>query len=579
MKSAFFERSELAKTLYSFRREFLWVGIFSMIANLLMLSPTLYMLQVFDRVLVSQSELTLLFLTLIVLLFFCMMAFAEWLRSRLLVRAGIKLDRELNTRVFNASFESYLRRAHQNPTEAFSNLTNVRQFLTGNGIIALFDAPWTPIYILIVFLLHPLLGVISILFAAIQLGMAVYGHRMTFASAEASSKADSKSKAYLYSKLKNAEPVEAMGMLVNLRGRWLKLHLDNQRQLGIANEKQHRQQSITKFVRYCMQSLTLGAAAMLVIEGELSAGAMIAANVLMARSLQPLDLIVGSWRGFVQARTAFTALETLMLAHPERDASIQYPIPRGEVALKNLSASTPNRATPILRELNAEFKAGQVTAIIGPSGSGKSTLARCLVGIWPDFSGMVTLDKTPIDSWDREQLGPYIGYLPQDIELFDGSIAENISRFYEIDSEKVIEAAKRAGIHDMVLRFPMGYDTPVGEAGMMLSGGQRQRLGLARAMYGNPSLIVLDEPNANLDDVGERALVEAIQAIKAEGKTVFLITHRLNILGVADYLLVLNDGEITHHGLRDDVIAAIKQEQAKQKSASSNDATTKPGQQ
>jgi ATP-binding cassette subfamily C exporter for protease/lipase len=367
-------------------------------------------------------------------------------------------------------------------------------------------------------------------------------------------------------------------MVGNLRGRWLSLHLDNQKRLGIANEKQHRQQAITKFVRYCMQSLTLGAAAMLVIEGELSAGAMIAANVLMARSLQPLDLIVGSWRGFVQARTAFTALEALMLAHPERDASIQHPIPRGEVALKNLSASTPNRTVPILRELNAEFKPGQVTAIIGPSGSGKSTLARCLVGIWPDFSGMVTLDKTPIDSWDREQLGPFIGYLPQDIELFDGSIAENISRFYEIDSEKVIEAAKRAGIHDMVLRFPMGYDTPVGEAGMMLSGGQRQRLGLARAMYGNPSLIVLDEPNANLDDVGERALVEAIQAIKAEGKTVFLITHRLNILGVADYLLVLNDGKIAHHGLRDDVIAAIKQEQAKQNSASSNDATTKPGQ-
>ena len=576
MKSSFFERSELAKTLYTFKREFLWVGIFSMIANLLMLSPTIYMLQVFDRVMVSQSELTLVFITIIVVVFFCMMAFAEWLRSRLLVRAGIKLDRELNTRVFNASFEAYLRRAHQNPTEAFSNLTNVRQFLTGNGIIALFDAPWTPIYILIVFLLHPLLGIISIVFAAIQLAMAFYGHHMTYASVETSTKADSKSKAYLYSKLKNAEPVEAMGMLSNLRGRWLILHQDNQHKLGIANDKQHRQQAITKFVRYCMQSLTLGAAAMLVIEGELSAGAMIAANVLMARSLQPLDLIVGSWRGFIQARTAFTALEKLMLEHPERDASIQYPEPRGEVALKNLSATTANRDTPILRELNAEFKTGQVTAIIGPSGSGKSTLARCLVGIWPDFSGMVTLDGTPIDSWDREQLGPFIGYLPQDIELFDGTIAENISRFYEIDSEKVIEAAKRAGIHDMVLRFPMGYDTPVGEAGMMLSGGQRQRLGLARAMYGNPSLIVLDEPNANLDDVGERALVQAIQDIKAQGKTVFLITHRLNILSVADHLLVLNEGVITHHGLRDDVIAAIKKEQAAQQSAQTNAAKTNP---
>lgn len=573
MKSTFFERSELAKTIYTFKREFIWVGIFSMIINLLMLSPTLYMLQVFDRVLASQSELTLLFLTIIVILLFCMMAFAEWLRSRLLVRTGVKLDRQLNTRIFNASFEAYLRRAHQNPTEAFSNLTNVRQFLTGNGIIALFDAPWTPIYILIVFLLHPLLGGIAVIFAAIQLSMAFYGHRMTIASVESAANSETKSKAYLYSKLKNAEPVEAMGMLNNLRGRWLTLHQDNQRKLGVANDKQHKQQAINKFVRYCMQSLTLGAAAMLVIEGEMSAGAMIAANVLMARSLQPLDLIVGSWRGFIQARTAFAALENLMLSHPERDVLIQHPEPRGEVALKNLTATTANRDAPILRELNAEFKTGQVTVVIGPSGSGKSTLARCLVGIWPDFSGLVTLDKTPIDSWDREQLGPFIGYLPQDIELFDGSIAENISRFYEIDSEKVIEASKRAGIHDMVLRLPMGYDTQVGEAGMKLSGGQRQRLGLARAMYGNPSLIVLDEPNANLDDVGEGALVKAIQDIKAEGKTLFLITHRLNILSVADYVLVLNDGAITHYDLRDDVIAAIKKEQETQHSAPVNDAT------
>jgi ATP-binding cassette, subfamily C, bacterial exporter for protease/lipase len=565
MKSSFFERSQLAKAIYRFKREFLWVGVFSMIANLLMLTPTIYMLQIFDRVLVSQSELTLLFLTLIVILFFCMMAFAEWLRSRLLVRAGVKLDQQLNALVFNASFEAYLRRLQQNPTLAFSNLTNVRQFLTGNGIIAFFDAPWTPIYILVVFLLHPMLGWLSIAFALIQLSMAFYGHKMTIKSSEHSAKLDAKSKAYLYSKLKNAEPVEAMGMVGNLRNHWLSLHLQNQEALGIAHNQQHKQQGISKFVRYCMQSLTLGAAAMLVIEGEISAGAMIAANVLMARSLQPLDLIAGSWRGFVQARTSFFSLEKLLEEHPERDASIQYPEPKGNIVLKKLSAKAPSGDTEILHEISAEFKAGQVTAIIGPSGSGKSTLARCLVGIWPDFSGMVLLDKTPIDSWCREQLGPYIGYLPQDIELFDGSIADNISRFYELNSEKIIEAAKHAGIHEMILRLPMGYDTPVGEGGMMLSGGQRQRLGLARAIYGNPNVIVLDEPNANLDDIGERALVQAITDLKAQGKTIFLITHRLNILGVADYLLVLNEGRVSHYGLRDDVIAAVKKEQIKQK--------------
>lgn len=559
IKPSFFERSELSRALYSFRREFLWVGIFSMIANLLMLSPTLYMLQVYDRVLMSQSELTLLFLTIIIVVFFCMMAFAEWLRSRLLVRAGVKLDQALNTRVFNASFESYLGRAQQSSTEAFSHLTNVRQFLTGNGIIALFDAPWTPIYIVVVFMLHPLLGWLSIGFALIQLSMAYVGHRMTFASTEEATKAEIKSKEYLHSKLRNAEPVEAMGMLANLRERWLKHHVFQQAKYSHANDKQHQQQAVTKFVRYCMQSFTLGAAALLVIQGELTAGAMIAANVLMSRALQPLDLIVGSWRGFVQARSAFGKLETLLEAHPERDPDVHYPIPRGDISLKKLIATAPTRTTPILDQLTVEFKAGQVTAIIGPSGSGKSTLARCLVGIWPDKQGLVLLDKTPIENWDREQLGPYIGYLPQDIELFDGTIAENIGRFYETDSTKVIEAAKRAGIHDMILRFPMGYDTPAGEAGAMLSGGQRQRLGLARAMYDSPALIVLDEPNANLDEVGERALVQAIQDLKAQGKTVFLITHRLNILGVADNLLVLKDGKIAHYGLRDDVLATLKQ--------------------
>lgn len=576
MKSQFKQHNELKKTLYSFRREFLWVGIFSMVANILMLSPTLYMLQVYDRVLASQSELTLLFLTIIVILFFCMMAFSEWLRARLLVRAGVKLDQALNTRVFNASFEAYLGQSQKNPTEAFSHLTNVRQFLTGNGIIALFDAPWTPIYILIVFMLHPLLGVISIVFALIQLVMAYIGHKMTFPSAEVASKSDEKSKTYLGSKLKNADSVEAMGMLENLRNRWITHHVNHQATLSVANNKQHQQQSITKFVRYCMQSLTLGAAAMLVVKGELSAGAMIASNVLMARALQPIDLIVGSWRGFVQAKAAYIKLESLLKTYPERDTDVHYPIPRGEISLKKLVATSPSRTTPILKNLTVDFKAGNIIAIIGPSGSGKSTLARCLVGIWPDKDGLVLLDKTPIENWDREQLGPHIGYLPQDIELFDGTLAENIGRFNETDSEKIIEAAQRAGIHEMILKFPMGYNTQAGEAGNMLSGGQKQRLGLARAMYDKPTLIVLDEPNANLDDVGERALVQAIQQLKTQNKTVFLITHRPSILSIADYLLVLKEGEITHYGTRNDVLMALNNKAAPSQSAPPSNEVLQP---
>lgn len=562
MKSLVSKRSDLANVLFTFRKEFLWVGIFSMFANVLMLSPTLYMLQVYDRVLASQSEMTLLFVTILVVLLFCLMAFAEWLRSRLLVRSGVRLDQALNTKVFNASFEAHLGQSQQASAEAFSHLTNVRQFLTGNGIIALFDAPWAPIYILIAYMLHPLLGELAIVFALIQLVMAYIGHKMTFASTEDVSKAEVKSKAYLSSKLKNAESVEAMGMLGNLRALWIDYHVKHQATLGVASGRQHQQQALTKFVRYSMQSLSLGAGALLVIDGELSVGAMIAANVLMSRALQPLDLIVGSWRSFVQAKSAYQKLDTLLATHPERDTDVQYPIPRGDITLKQLIATAPSRAAPILDNLNVDFKAGQVTAIIGPSGSGKSTLARCLVGIWPETSGLVLLDKTPIENWDRGQLGPNIGYLPQDVELLDGTLAENIGRFEESNSEKVIEAAKRAGIHEMILRFPMGYDTPAGEAGGLLSGGQRQRLGLARAMYGDPALVVLDEPNANLDDVGERALVQAVQDLKAKGKTVFLITHRLNILGVADYLLVLKDGKVAHYGTRDDVLAVLNSKSA-----------------
>lgn len=259
----------------------------------------------------------------------------------------------------------------------------------------------------------------------------------------------------------------------------------------------------------------------------------------------------------MHAKASYLQLEALLDAHPEHDKDIHYPIPRGDISLKQLIATAPSRNTAILNRINADFKAGQVTAILGPSGSGKSTLARCLVGVWPDTKGLVLLDKTPLKNWDREQLGPNIGYLPQDVELLDGTLAENIGRFYALDSEKVIQAAKAAGIHDMILRFPMGYDTPAGEAGGLLSGGQRQRIGLARAMYGNPTLVVLDEPNANLDEVGERALVQAIRELKAQGKTVFIITHRMNILAVADHLMVLKEGKVAHYGTRDDVLAAL----------------------
>ncbi|MBI5921883.1 MAG: type I secretion system permease/ATPase [Betaproteobacteria bacterium] len=555
--NAFFARSELTRTLKGFKREFYTVGLFSLVVNLLMLTPTMYMLQVYDRILLSRNEVTLLALSLITLFLFVILASTEWMRSRLLVRAGVRLDLALSSRVFNAAFEAHLNRSGDDPAEVLADLTNIRQFLTGNGIFAFFDAPWTPIYLMVLWIIHPGLGMIGIFFAIILLGLALLSHQLSHAPSETAQESAKQATGYAQSKLRNAEIIAALGMLDDLRRRWLMRYRQNIRDWSESQDVAHRLFAISKFVRYSQQSLVLGGAAILVIRGDLTAGAMIAANVLVTRAIQPLDALVGAWKGFFAARLAFERLERLLEAHPERAAGMVHPAPRGQITLEQLVAKAPGREQPILHGLDVQFPAGEVIAIVGPSGSGKSTLAKCLMGVWPDFDGRVLLDGERLDSWERIELGPHIGYLPQEIELFEGSVAENIARFGEIDSEKVIEAAKRANFHDMILRFPKGYDTPMGVAGSAISGGQRQRIALARAMYGSPSLLVLDEPNANLDEAGEVALARAVRDLKAQGKTIFLVTHRKQILVLTDRILVLADGSIQRYGTTAEIINSL----------------------
>lgn len=563
----FFARSDLTAALWAFRREFLVVGVFSMVANVLMLAPTIYMLQVFDRVLVSRSELTLLAVSLLTLFLFVVMGFAEWSRSRLLVRTGVRLDAELSTRVFNASFDASLSRSGVPAQRAFSDLNEIRQFLTGNGIFAFFDVPWAPIYIAVLFFLHPVLGWVTIVFAVLQALLAWFGHRKTVEPSEVAAKAQSDVNIYLQSKLRNTEVVESMGMLGGLRTRWSERHRDHMAKHGHAQAITHRIGAWSKFLRYCQQSFALGVGALLVIDGQLSPGAMIAANVLTSRALAPIDTLVGTWRSFLGARGAFSRLEALLQAHPERDPALTRTPPSGSLALRDVTATAVGREAPILKTVNIEAVPGTVTVVVGPSGSGKSTLARVMVGIWPELTGEVLLDGLPLDGWNRADLGPHLGYLPQDIELFDGSIAENIARFAEVDSERVIAAAQSAGLHEMILRLPKGYDTQIGEAGSTLSGGQRQRVGLARAIYGDPALVVLDEPNANLDDVGEAALGRAVMELKAKGKTVVLITHRPSAIAMADRLIVMGDGQVQIQGPRDAVLAKLRSH-AQQQAAS-----------
>jgi ATP-binding cassette subfamily C exporter for protease/lipase len=553
-------RDELSRTLWGFRYELMVVGIFSMVANLLMLTPTIYMLQVFDRVMLSQNTSTLMAVSLITLFFFGVLTFAEWSRSKLLVRTGVRLDELLSKRLFYASYEAYLNPETNNPSRSFNDLTEVRQFLTGNGIFAFFDAPWAPIYIAVLFMLHPWLGVMALGFAAVQAVLALWGSQVTKPAQLSASQSQQDVSGYLQSKFRNAEVIESMGMLRHLYRRWSERNSLAMGSTLNAQAVAGRVVAWSKFVRYTQQSLALGGGALLVIQGELSPGAMIAANVLMTRALAPIDLMVGTWTGFLSAKEAFIRVRDLLEAHPLRDKAAMGFTPKGDVMLKYVVASAPRRQEPILKGVSALMPAGTVTVVLGASGSGKSTLARVLLGIWPHNSGEVLLDGQPIFNWDRMELGPHVGYLPQDIELFDGSIAENIARAGQVVSDQVIIAAEASGLHQMILRFPKGYDTPMGEAGSLLSGGQRQRIGLARALYGDPALVVLDEPNANLDDEGEAALVRAVLGLKAKGKTVVLISHRPGILSVADRLLILHQGTVQASGPRDGVLAALKQQ-------------------
>lgn len=553
IKAPFFERSELTAALWAFRREFVMVGVCSGIANLMMLAPTMYMLQVFDRVMQSRSELTLLAVSLVTLFLFFVLAFSEWTRSRVLVFAGRRFDERLSTRVFNASFESYLTQTRASPTRAFSDLIALRQFITGQGIFALFDAPWSPIYIGVTFLLHPFLGWVTLSFVLAQGALAWFVHRKTVMPAQDAAKAGADVNAFVQSKLRNAEVIESMGMLDNLRQRWRRwqgLYLAHNTQ---AHKVSSSVVAASKFMRYSQQAIALTAGALLVIDGQLTPGGMIAANLLMSRALAPIDQLVSVWRSFVSVREAFRRLEQLLADHPQRLAAVTGSMPKGDITLRDVVATAPGREAPILDGLSFSVPAGTVTAVLGPSGSGKSTLARVMMGIWPTVTGEVLLDGQPIQGWDRIELGPHLGYLPQEIELFEGTIAENIARFGVLDSDKVIAAARCVGLHQMILRFPKGYDTAIGEAGTLLSGGQRQRIGIARAVYGDPSLLVLDEPNANLDEAGEAAFLEAVLQLKAKGKTVFLISHRTSAVTVADRILILQDGRLVSDGSREAV--------------------------
>lgn len=555
------KKSELLNALLSFRGAFLSVGIFSFVINALMLVPSIYMLQVYDRVLASRNAETLLMLTIIMLGLYLLMGALELVRSRVLVRLGAKLDMTLNARVFRAAFESNLNSRGSNAGQALHDLSGVRQFMTGNGIFALFDAPWAPIYLAVVFLLHPLLGYISLAGMVLMFVLTLITEKVSKQPLEQANKEGIAASNFIASNLRNAEVIESMGMLSAVRSRWFSRHEKMLSLQAIASDRAGMVSSVTKFTTVSIQSLILGAGALLAIDGTITPGAMIAGSILMGRAMAPIQQAMGSWKQFLSARSSYDRLSELLSSFPQRPVNMSLPRPIGKVSVANLVAVPPGTQLTVLRGVSFEVQPGEVVGVVGASASGKSSLARMLVGVWRPFGGSVRLDGAEISQWNKEELGPSIGYLPQDIELFDGTISENIARFGSINSELVIEAAQMAGVHEMILHLPQGYDTVIG-ANSGLSGGQRQRIGLARALYGCPSLVVLDEPNSNLDDAGEAALVGAIKSLKIAGSTVFLITHRTSIISVVDKMLVLKEGASVAYGPRDEVLAALKRSAA-----------------
>nr|WP_246423110.1 type I secretion system permease/ATPase [Roseospira visakhapatnamensis] len=552
----------MQEALKKARGGFLATVAFSFFINLLLFVGPLYMLQVYDRVLTSRSTATLVILTIAALGALVVLALIEMVRSRILVRTGVLIDQELNGRVFKSVFQQTVRRPSSGYAQALRDLDTLREFLTGSGLIAFCDAPWAPLFIAVCFIMHPMLGLVALGGALAIFALAIINNIGTRALLKDAGAVSVHAGNYVSSSLRNAEVLEAMGMMENVQRRWAERHAAVLGLQAKASDRAATILAISKAFRMALQVAILGVGAYLAIHGEISPGMMIAASIVMGRALSPVEMAVGQWKGFVAARTAHERL-TDLLANGELDKdTMALPRPEGRVSLQQVVVVPPGSTQPALRGISLDLVPGEVLGVIGPSAAGKSTLARTLMGVWWPHQGIVRLDGNDLRQWRAEDIGPHLGYLPQDVELFDGTVAENIARFGDVESDKVITAARKAGVHEMIQKLVEGYDTRIGVGGQALSGGQRQRIALARALYDDPVLVVMDEPNASLDNDGEAALMTAIKDMKAAGQTVVVITHKPSLLTVVDTVLVLKGGLIEMKGPRAEVLSKFARPQA-----------------
>ncbi len=551
-------RDEIADIIKASRGAFLSTGLFSGVVNILMLTGSIFMLQVYDRVLGSGSVSTLVALSTIVFILYCIYGMLEFVRARMLVRIGRRVEEQLRDRVFNAVTALSLQRANISGSQPVNDLATLRQYLAGPGPLAFLDMPWVPIYMAVVFMLHWVLGVASLFAAASILVVAILSEYMTRTPLQKATAASSKAALMTEEARRNSEALYALGMRDTMRKRWDTMQQTALDEQTIANDAGGGLSAASRVIRLLVQSGMLALGAYLALQNAISPGTIIAGSIIMSRALAPIEQAVGSWQQFLGFRKARERLTKTLQAIPAEADRMPLPRPSGLLEVENMFVQLPGAEKPVLQGLNFKVEPGRGLGVIGPTGAGKSTLARALVGTMPLVRGTIRLDGATPDQRPMDELGRLIGYLPQEVQIFNGTAAENISRFDENpDPKKIVEAAQLANIHELIMRLPQGYDTPLGDNGSRLSAGQRQRLALARALYGEPVVLILDEPNSNLDAEGEAALVNAMKVMLQRGASAVVIAHRPSALAVIDDILVLTDGRQAAYGPRDEILRKV----------------------
>ena len=551
-------RKPIESVLYQCRRTFYFAFFITFVADLLSIAPLLYMMNVFDRVISSRSGITLVSLTLLILAIYVFWSAIEWIRSRLLVRLSLRIDWDLSADIFDASFRRYVGRKNINVHQLLGDLTTMRQFMTGQGVLTIMDAPFAIIFIIIGGLFHPYLAVFAIITSVLMVMVSYFTLKVTTPILKVANDANAEASRVASNSLRQAEATLALGMMGAIRQRWYNQHHKYLQNQVNASEASGLMGGMSGFLQKALPSLQMALGAYLAMAGLITGGMVMAATMLISKSVAPIQKLVANWKDLVAAKQSYERLNALLEEDTKREMQMQLPSVMGSLDVSKASAVPPGHNKPVLLDIDFKARPGQAIAVVGPSAAGKTCLARLLVGIWKPARGSVRLDAVELSDWNPDEFGPQIGYVPQEIEFFEGTVAENIARLGEINPEKVVQAAKLIGMHEIILSFPKGYDTELGETGFALSGGQRQRLAIARAFYGMPKYIVMDEPNANLDEVGESALVQAVSYLKSQGTTIVMTTHRPRLVSVVDSLLVLRNGQQVGFGPAEEMINAVR---------------------